>query len=89
MNNRMIVLTTPTSPTTRANLSLFVSYDEARTWKNNRTIFIGLCGYSDIQQFNDTHLAVLFENGVSEFSQQISFGLIDLSQLGNTNLAGY
>ena len=62
-------------------MSLFLSKDEAHSWNDTGIFWRGPCGYSDIQQLNDTHLAVLYENGISEFAQQISFGLLDISKV--------
>lgn len=76
-----VLLTTPLSPSSRADMGLYVSTDETATWSNGTLLQAGPAGYSDLYQLNATHMAMLFENGAQEFSQQISFAVFDTSVL--------
>ena len=69
-----IIISTPSDPTQRANMTLYTSLDETITWSNGKLYTIGPAGYSDIGFINSTHGAILFENGADEFAQQVSFG---------------
>lgn len=77
----VVAITTPASPTSRNDLALYTSTDEARTWSAGTVLVPGPAGYSDAAELNATHIAVLYENGPQEFSQQISFGVIDMTAL--------
>jgi len=75
---QLVVFTTPMQKTARANMGIFVSSDETETWGSGKLYFSGPAGYSDTWQLNSTHVAILFENGVTEFAQRISFGLYEV-----------
>jgi sialidase-1 len=76
-----VIATTPNVPTARADLAVFLSTDEAQTWSAGAVINSGPSGYSDALQWNTTHVAVVFENGVDEFAAQISFGFVTAADL--------
>jgi sialidase-1 len=69
--NRLI-WTGPTLPG-RRNLVVRVSYDEGQTWTNERLLYGGFAAYSDIAIASDGAAAVLWERGVSEGTQFITF----------------
>lgn len=57
----------------RRHLVVRVSYDEGQTWTNERTLYGGLAAYSDLTVLKDGTVGVLWERGVSELSQYITF----------------
>jgi sialidase-1 len=57
----------------RKNLVVRLSYDEGQTWVNERTLYGGLAAYSDTAVLKDGTVGVLWERGVSEQSQFITF----------------
>jgi sialidase-1 len=57
----------------RKNLVVRVSYDEGQTWVNERVLYGGLAAYSDLAVLKDKTAGVLWERGVSELSQWITF----------------
>lgn len=57
----------------RKHLVVRVSYDEGQTWMNERTLYGGLAAYSDLAALKDGTVGVLWERGVSELSQSITF----------------
>ncbi len=70
---RRLVVSAPRSRAARADLALFTSIDEGRTWDAGRLWAPGPAGYSCVVQLNETSGAILFENGDAEFAQRISF----------------
>jgi len=69
-----VVFTTPMDKMARADMGIFVSTDETQSWSSGKLYFSGPAGYSDTFQLNSTHVAIIFENGETEFAQRISFG---------------
>lgn len=69
--NRLI-WTGPAGPG-RRNLVVRVSYDEGQTWPNQKTLYGGIAAYSDIAVLQDATAGVLWERGVSEVTQFITF----------------
>jgi sialidase-1 len=56
-----IVFTGPKGPDARQDLIVRTSYDEAQTWANERLLYDGYSGYSDITIFPDKSIGVFFE----------------------------
>jgi hypothetical protein len=73
-----LLFSTPTAVGARADLGLFRSTDEAKTWSSASLFAAGPAGYSDMTRLNDTHAAVIFENGEKEFAQQINFAVVEV-----------
>ena len=71
-----ILWTGPTGPG-RKRLVLRVSYDEGQTFRKEHVIYGGLAAYSDISILNDKTVGVLWERGVSDGYQFITFTRID------------
>lgn len=57
----------------RRNLVVRVSYDEGQTWMNERVIYGGFAAYSDMTLLRDGTVGVLWERGVSDNYQAITF----------------
>ena len=72
-----LLFSTPTKTGVRADLGLFRSADEAATWSAGSLFSAGPAGYSDLTRLNDTHAAIIYENGVTEFAQQVNFAVIE------------
>ena len=68
-----VFISTPGAAVERADLTLFRSRDEAATWGAGELFLAGPAGYSDMVALNDTHGAILCENGEAEFAGKISF----------------
>ena len=71
-----LVFSTPMATGARADLALFRSTDEAAHWSAGSLFSAGPAGYSDLTRINDTHAAIIYENGEVEFAQQINFAII-------------
>jgi hypothetical protein len=78
---RRLVVSAPRSRAARADLALFTSLDEGRTWSAGRLWAPGPAGYSCVVQLNETSGALLFENGVAEFAERISFQTFSAADL--------
>ncbi|HVJ46140.1 MAG TPA: sialidase family protein [Luteolibacter sp.] len=57
----------------RENLTLWISSDEGKTWIAGETIHAGPAAYADIVEVHQDIVGVLFENGVKESYERISF----------------
>ncbi len=71
-----ILWTGPTGPG-RKHLVLRVSYDEGQTFRKEHVIYDGLAAYSDITILKDKTVGVLWERGVSDGYQFITFTRFD------------
>jgi BNR repeat protein len=91
-----LVFSAPGSATSRENLTLSLSDDEAATWRTGPVVHRGPAGYSDLVEINDPDqlqdpaLGVLYENGVPTtdnpsppYYQRITFARLPMSQLTN------
>lgn len=75
-----ILWTGPKGPG-RANLVVRVSYDEGRTFIGERLIFAGHAAYSDLTILKDQTVGVLWERGVKQGYQFITFTRFNLQFL--------
>lgn len=83
-----IVFSGPANATVRANLTLKISYDEARSWSTSRVLYPGLSAYSDIAVIgNGKEIAIVFENGDETFADRISVTMIPISWIENNKEA--
>lgn len=73
-----LLFSNPSNSSTRANLSVKVSYDEGETWKFSKTITNGASAYSDLAILPDSTLGIVFEK---DNYQSISFGNFNLQWL--------
>ncbi len=71
-DHNRIVWTGPAGPG-RNRLVIRTSYDEGQTWRNERVIYGGMSAYSDIAVLGDKTVGVLWERGVEEGYQFITF----------------
>lgn len=71
-----ILWTGPAGPG-RRNLVVRVSYDEGQTFRNEKVIYGGLAAYSDLAILPDKTAGVLWERGVSDGYQFLTFTRFD------------
>jgi len=69
------------TPGARSNVCVRVSYDEGNTWTVSKQYFAGPSGYSALAILTNGNWAILAENGVSTYCDQISFISDTLSNL--------
>lgn len=58
-----LILTTPSDPTRRRDLTVFVSDDAGATWRPGAVLHSGPAGYSDLVALPDGRVGLLFEGG--------------------------
>ena len=71
--NNCIVFCCPNDPTNRVNISFWISTNEASSWSAPSTIYSGPSGYSDMARTSTGDLALLCEQGVSDYRETITF----------------
>jgi len=67
-----LIWTGPAGPG-RKRLVVRVSYDEGQTWMNERVLYGGLASYSDAAMLPDGTAGILWERGVSDSTQFVTF----------------
>lgn len=67
--------------TVRKNLSIQISRDGGSTWKNTTTVFEGHAAYSDMTLFPNGDVGILYENGLENAYDKISFERISRKRL--------
>jgi sialidase-1 len=80
-NAPWLVFVAPADETQRANFSVFTSSNNGASWSSGNTLWAGPAGYSDALQLNSSAIAVVVENGVEEFAQQITFMVLTSADL--------
>ena len=70
-----ILLTHPSSTTSRTRLTARLSYDEGRTWPISKVIQEGPAGYSDLAVAHDKTILSLYESGKSSTLTLARFNL--------------
>lgn len=88
VGSNAVIVTTPMATAERADMGVFVSHDQARTWSSGTLLFKGPSGYSDAGALDATHAAILFENGAQEFAQKISLEVFAVPQAARPVLIG-
>lgn len=53
----------PASPTTRENVTVYVSQDNGETWQPKRCIYKGYSAYSSLQMLDDSTIGIIVEEG--------------------------
>jgi sialidase-1 len=78
----VLVYSGPGHPTKRRDLTILLSYDEAKTWTRKTVIHHGPAAYSDIVKLNGGRIGVLFEGGKKLYDEILfgSFALADLAK---------
>jgi len=61
-----ILFSIPNHPTQRKNLTLFMSYDEGKSWSVKKVIYPGLAAYSSLAILKDGSIGIFYENGEYE-----------------------
>lgn len=78
----VLVYCGPGHATERRDLTMRVSYDEGKTWKQTTVIHAGPAAYSDLVKLDDEHVGVLFEAGRRLYGEVLfaKVGLKDLAK---------
>ncbi len=73
-----VLIFTNAASTRRENLTVRISHDEGRTWREGRTIHAGPAAYSTVIQLSDGTIAVLYERGEHHEVERITFARLNL-----------
>ena len=73
---RAIIFCNPADKHERKNLTLRLSYDDAKTWRSSKLIYPGPAGYSDLAVLNDNNIACLYEAGKLAYFESIIFSIV-------------
>lgn len=68
----------------RKNLTLKVSFDEGRTWPKTFSIWPGVAAYSDITEFKDGRIGILYETGDKDLYERFDFAVFTPEQLAGS-----
>ncbi len=71
-------------PTSRRNLTLFLSYDEGNSWPVSKVLHSGASGYASLTVLGDGSIGCFYENGEYE-SYQLYFARVSLDWLTDGN----
>ncbi len=78
----VLVYCGPGHPTKRSDLTILLSFDEAKTWGRKTVIHTGPAAYSDLVKLDDEHVGVLFEAG-RRLYDEVLFARVGMNQLEN------
>ncbi|MHA1521782.1 MAG: sialidase family protein, partial [Promethearchaeota archaeon] len=76
-----ILTSLPGSYTSRVKMTIYMSYDEAQTWTEEKIIYFGPSGYSELAVLSDGTICCFFERGRVEYSDILTFAQVDLAWL--------
>jgi hypothetical protein len=81
-SDRSRILTSlPGSYTSRVKMTIYMSYDESQTWTEEKILYFGPSGYSEIAVLTNGDIFCLFERGRTEYSDILTFVQVDLAWL--------
>ena len=66
------------NPTTRRQLTIRLSYDEAKTWPVSKVLEEGKAGYSDLAMLENGTIFCLYEEGKARFDENIAVAQFNL-----------
>lgn len=67
------------SSITRTNMTIKSSTDGGNTWPKAYSVYLGMSAYSDLVMIEENKLGILYEAGVSRYSDGIAFKSINVS----------
>lgn len=78
-----LVFASASAATTRADMTVRLSYDEGATWATSKVLHSGPAGYADIAAVSPAAAGIIFENGDAggTFADRISFSMLPLAWL--------
>ncbi len=79
----VLLFSNPDDSKERQNLTVKVSFDNGKTWPVKKVIYSGPSAYSCLSAIGDDKIGLLYENGVHDPYEKMSFVELDLSWLVN------
>jgi sialidase-1 len=80
---KSIILYSGPNSTTRANGTVYLSYDEGRSWPVRKVLCQGRFGYSCLTRLPDGRVGILYETGEKKTEEVIAFASFLLTWLQN------
>jgi sialidase-1 len=68
-----LAFSNPASPNSRTGMTVRISFDDGKTWKENHRVYDGPSAYSNLVMLPDGNLALLFEAGTKSPYEGIVF----------------
>ncbi|RZL51113.1 MAG: exo-alpha-sialidase [Pedobacter sp.] len=69
------------SSITRTNMTIKMSADNGVTWPKAYSVFTGMSAYSDLVMIENNEIGILYEAGVTRFSDGIAFRNVNVSEI--------
>lgn len=73
-----LLLSTPVSPSSRRELTVFVSSDDGQTWEPGLVVHDGMAGYSDLVLLPDGRVGIFYEAGETSSFATLRFATFAL-----------
>ncbi|MFF0264857.1 exo-alpha-sialidase [Kribbella sp. NPDC004536] len=77
-----LLLSTPVNPTSRRELTVFVSSDSGTSWKPAHVVHEGMAGYSDLVLLADGSVGIFYEAGETSSFATLRFQRLALDHTG-------
>lgn len=78
-NQHTLFFSNPSS-ITRTNMTIKMSTDNGGTWPKAYSVFTGMSAYSDLVMIENNEVGILYEAGVSRFSDGIAFRNVNVTE---------
>jgi sialidase-1 len=82
-----ILFSAPGHPSQRAKMTVRSSFDETRTWTAGKVIYDGPSAYSDMVNLPDGKIGLLYESGVRNPYERITFATLTTAFLDSPDAA--
>ncbi len=69
------------SSITRTNMTIKMSTDNGVTWPKAYSVFTGMSAYSDMVMIESNEIGILYEAGITRFSDGIAFRNVNVSEI--------
>ena len=76
-----ILFSNPADPSKRKNMTIRLSYDEAKTWPVAKSLHEGPAAYSCLTVMPDGNIGIVYESGVKSPYEEITFATLSLEWL--------
>jgi len=84
-NTNRILLSAPGDALARKNMTVRNSFDETRTWNVGKLIYAGPSAYSDLVKLPGGRIGLLYESGITQPYERISFAVFGVAFLDSAN----
>ncbi len=89
MRKPVLAFSNPASAKSRTNMTVRLSYDQGKTWKQSQVVYAGPSAYSNLVELTNGKLSCFFEAGVKSAYEGIVFQVVEFDAKRNGGLARY